>query len=37
MAIKVCAALGAMLVLSAGTSLAQDTADGRPFWVGDKA
>jgi len=37
MKIKACAVLGAIVLGWAGASVAQDSANGRPFWVGDRA
>ena len=35
MKIKTCAVLGAALLGATGMAVAQDKANGRPFWVGD--
>ena len=35
MKIKACAVLGAVLMGLSGAAVAQDKANGRPFWVGD--
>ena len=35
MKIKTCAVVGAVLLGTTGMAVAQDKANGRPFWVGD--
>ena len=37
MKIKACAVLGAMAFVSAGAANAQESANGRPYWIGDRA